>query len=152
MSDVTESGLENSSENIETLLAKFQNLLNSEHNIPQISPEINSLTEQIEGYFKINKSSGPVAESATQVGDDSGSQVEDESAKDSSLDESNQHNSTEPKAQQDETTLHEYWQRLSRKYRRKRRQYYEERNKDLHKNLEKRTALIESFKILLTFE
>lgn len=152
MSDVTESGLENSSENIETILAKFQNLLNSEHNIPEISPEINSLTEQIEGYFKINKSSGPVAESATQVGDDSGSQVEDESATDSSLDESNQHNSTEPKAQQDETTLHEYWQRLSRKYRRKRRQYYEERNKDLHKNLEKRTALIESFKSLLTVE
>ncbi len=152
MSDVTESGLENSSENIETLLAKFQNLLNSEHNIPEISPEINSLTEQIEGYFKINKSSGPVAESATQVGDDSGSQVEDESATDSSLDESNQHNSTEPKAPQDETTLHEYWQRLSKKYRRKRRQYYEERNKDLHKNLEKRMALIESFKSLLTVE
>jgi len=125
MSDLNATEPVNSSDNIETLLVQFQNLLNSENSIAEISAEINALTEQIERHFKA------------------------EDLKNEEVD-SQPHESADNDKTKSDT--HEQWDRLSRTYRKKRRKYYEERNKDLQENLNKRLALIESFKGLLTIE
>ncbi|HBB48321.1 MAG TPA: DUF349 domain-containing protein, partial [Flavobacteriaceae bacterium] len=125
MSDLNATEPVNSSDNIENLLVQFQNLLNSENSIAEISAEINALTEQIERHFKA------------------------EDLKNEEVD-SQPHESADNDKTKSDT--HEQWDRLSRTYRKKRRKYYEERNKDLQENLNKRLALIESFKGLLTIE
>mgnify|MGYP003321203101 FL=1 len=125
MSDLNATEPVNNSDNIETLLVQFQNLLNSENSIAEISAEINALTEQIERHFKA------------------------EDLKNEEVD-SQPHESADNDKTKSDT--HEQWDRLSRTYRKKRRKYYEERNKDLQENLNKRLALIESFKGLLTIE
>ena len=125
MSDLNATEPVNNSDNIETLLVQFQNLLNSENSIAEISAEINALTEQIERHFKA------------------------EDLKNEEVDSQPNESTDNDKTKSD---THEQWDRLSRTYRKKRRKYYEERNKDLQENLNKRLALIESFKGLLTIE
>jgi len=125
MSDLNATEPVNNSDNIETLLVQFQNLLNSENSIAEISAEINALTEQIERHFKA------------------------EDLKNEEVDSQPNESTDNDKTKSD---THEQWDRLSRTYRKKRRKYYEERNKDLQENLNKRLALIESFKGLLRVE
>lgn len=113
MSDQNATEQNSNPNSIESLLANYQNLLNSPQSIPEISAEIAQLSEQIEAYLKEQTES-----------------LDNESA----------------------TDVHQQWEGLSRSYRKKRRKYYQERNKDLQENLKKRMALIESFKGLLKVE
>ena len=149
MSDLNATEQTNTPINIETLLADFQGLIDSERSIAEITPEINSLTEQIEVYFKdLEASDSEPIEVIEQTDSDPNVSPNEEplaQISDESLTE-------ESKDQNPRGTAEAQWDRLSRIYRKKRRKYYEERNKDLQVNLEKRKALIESFKGLLQVE
>lgn len=147
MSDLITTEQTNDPHNIESLITEFQNLINSERSIPEITTEASSLSEQIEAYFKAQKVEEKMAETTIEgATDQTGeSTVEDTSqvAEDTV---------TGQVVDQSANSLQIQWDRLSRNYRKKRRKYYEERNNDLQENLKKRLALIESFKGLLTVE
>ena len=126
MSDVNSLQTEIQSTDIDALLGEFELLVNSERNIAEISPEVNVLSEQIEHFFKVQKRS---------------SESTDEPE-----------NQSHDAAQQKLIKAYQQWDILSRHFRKKRRKYYEERNQDRQKNIEKRMTLIESFKGLLSQE
>lgn len=141
MSDQNTTHQTDESNNIESLIADFQNLINSERSIPEITAEANGLSEQIEGYFKANKVEEKVAETTTEGATE---QTGESTVQDISQ--------VAEDADQSANSLQIQWDRLSRSYRKKRRKYYQERNNDLQENLKKRLALIESFKGLLSVE
>ncbi len=160
MSDLNATELTSEPKNIEGLLAEYQNLINSERSIPEITSEINHLSERIEAYFKQLETDENTALSANeqlQANDtpalEHNSELRDNSVPaDETPDQTDVEMFEEPADKKGTINVHDQWDRLIRSYRKKRRKYYEERNKDQQENLKKRMALIESFKGLLKVE
>jgi len=155
MSDFNSTDQAKSTDNIETLLAQFQNLINSERTIAEITQEANALTDQIEQYFKANevpeKSVDSEVNVTTEPSDEAKNAEDTDESQNTAAQETQSTEDPEPSKQIAQSPA-EQWDKLSRSYRKKRRKFYEERNKDLQENLKKRMALIESFKGLLTLE
>ena len=155
MSDFNSTDQAKSTDNIETLLAQFQNLINSERTIAEITQEANALTDQIEQYFKANevpeKSVDSEVNVTTEPSDEAKHAEDTDESQNTAAQETQSTEDPEPSKQIAQSPA-EQWDKLSRSYRKKRRKFYEERNKDLQENLKKRMALIESFKGLLTLE
>jgi len=119
---------------IDALLESFNGLLDQQDNIPEIAPKINALSEHITAYFKQINTQTDIQKEAAKPREETDDSEED------------------PLAIPSEDTFAKRWEKLSLTYRRKRRKYFEERNKDLQENLKKRLLLIESFKGLLNLE
>ena len=149
MSDVNSLQTEIQSPDINALLGEFELLINSERNIAEINPEVNALSEQIEHFFKAQKKSPELSENSENQLSTGDNQNISESTNESTDEPENQSHDV---AQQQLSKAHQKWDILSRNFRKKRRKYYEERNQDRQKNLEKRMTLIESFKGLLSQE
>ena len=149
MSDFNSTDQAKSTDNIETLLAQFQNLINSERTIAEITQEANALTDQIEQYFKANevpeKSVDSEVNVTTEPSDEARHAEDTDESQNKAAQETQSTEDPEPSKQIAQSPA-EQWDKLSRSYRKKRRKFYEERNKDLQENLKKRMALIESLK------
>ena len=155
MSDLNSTDSTISADKIEALLAQFHNLINSERTIVEITQEANTLTEQIEQYIKASniaeKSVDQEVQISSEVNDAPSNAVDTDQIKDTE-DKKTEHIEDSGTQTQNALSVVEQWDKLSRNFRKKRRKYYEERNKDLQENLKKRMALIESFRGLLTVE
>jgi hypothetical protein len=160
MSDLNATELTSEPKNIEGLLAEYENLINSDRSIPEITSEINHLSEQIEAYFRQLDTDESTALSASEqhaANDNPAPEHQTEKSNnsapvDETPDETDVEIFEEAVDKKETNTVHDQWDRLTRSYRKKRRKYYEERNKDQQENLKKRMALIESFKGLLKVE
>jgi len=155
MSDFNSTDQAKSTDNIETLLAQFQNLINSERTIAEITQEANALTDQIEQYFKANEVPEKSVDSEVNVTtepSDEARHAEDTDESQNTAAQETQSTEDPESSKQITQSPAEQWDKLSRSYRKKRRKFYEERKEDLQEDHKKRIARSESFKGLLTLE